>query len=432
MESSDRSQVAASTATKVVYIDPLAAAGGNGSKAHPFNSWNFGPLLAGTTYLQHAGTTASGTIIDSAAATAATAVVIGAYGSGAAPVLDGTVAFTGAAYGSVRGLSITNDTGAGIIVQNSSHISVTGNSIVNSQNGIWINDATGGDIDVAGNAVTNSADGGILVNGLPVNAHPAVTVSGNDVTNSGGDGIQIVSNGVTVSGNHVSYSGLAMSGASGIQVYAGSATSGVGLHNVITGNVLLDNHDATGQDGNGILLDQWTAHNVVSDNFAMGNDGAGIALYDSAHNSVSGNVVGDNAADSGGTHAIRAEISLNDSIGLTRDNVFSGNTALSFIGGGEAVYVDADTIRAGNSFSGDVLANAAGGEVFQAGATLGTSASVWNALMGARDAFSGVPLSALVAGEVLGYTFAPHTQVTVNDTVLHLVGWSAAVGLVGT
>lgn len=433
MQTDSRALVSATASIAVVYIDPTAAAGGNGSQAHPYNSWNFGPLKAGTEYLQKAGTTASGTIIVSAEGTAARPVAIGAYGTGAAPVLDGAVDFTGATYATVSGLSITNSEGAAIIVQQgSSHITVAGNSITHSQSGIWINDATGSAVDVARNTVTDSAGGGILVSGLPGTSHPNITITANMVSDSGGDGIQIISNYVTVSDNSVSESGLTEAGASGIQVYASSATAGVGLHNTITGNVLFNNHDATAQDGNGILLDQWTGYNVVSDNFATRNDGAGIALYDSAHNSITDNVLGANAMDSGHTHSIRAEISLNDSIGLTRDNVFAGNTALSFLPAAVAVFVDADALKAGNSFSGDVLENVAGGDVFQAGATLGTSASVWNSLMHAKDSFSGVKLSTPVAGETLNYRFAADTRVTLDSHVVHLVGWSVTAGLVGT
>jgi parallel beta-helix repeat protein len=433
MQTDNRAFVSATASIAVVYVDPTAAAGGNGSLAHPYNSWNFGPLQAGTEYLQKAGTTADGTIIVSAVGTAAKPVTIGAYGKGAAPVLDGAVDFTGAAYAAVSGLSITNSAGAAIIVQQgSSHITVAGNTITHSQSGIWINDATGRDVDVVRNTVTDSAGGGILVSGLPSTRHPNVTITRNTVSDSGGDGIQIISNYVTVSDNDVSESGLTEEGASGIQVYASSATAGVGLYNTITGNVLVDNHDAKAQDGNGILLDQWTGYNVVSDNFATRNDGAGIALYDSAHNSITGNILGANAMDSGDTHSIHAEISLNDSIGLTKDNVFSGNTALSFLPGGVAVFVDAEALKAGNAFSGDILENAAGGDVFQAGATLGNSASVWNALMHATDAFSGVDVSAPVTGEALNYRFAAHTLVTLDSHVVHLVGWSATAGLVGT
>jgi parallel beta-helix repeat protein len=416
----------------VVYIDPTAAAGGNGSAAHPYNSWNFGPLQAGTEYLQKAGTTASGTIIDNAVGTAAKPVTIGAYGKGAAPVLDGAVDFTGAAYASVGGLSITNTSGAAVIVQQgSSHITVAGNSISHSQSGIWINDASGRDVDVERNTITGSAGGGILVSGLPSTRHPNVTIARNTVSDSGGDGIQIISNYVTVSGNTVSNSGLAEEGASGIQVYSSSASAGVGFGNTITDNVLVDNRDALAQDGNGILLDQWTGYNVVSDNFATGNDGAGIALYDSAHNTVTGNIVGGNAVNRGNTHSIRAEISLNDSLGLTKHNIFSGNTALSFIASGVAMFVDAEALRVGNAFSGDILENSAGGDVFQAGATLGTSASVWNAMLHATDAFSGVEVTAPVAGETLNYRFAAHTLVTLDSHVVHLLGWSAVAGLVG-
>ena len=425
--------LAPSVATaRVVYIDPNAAAGGNGSLAHPFSTWNFGPIQPGTTYLQRAGTTFTGTVYVDRAASSAAPIVLGAYGSGVPPVIDGTVDFTGASYATLRGFHLSNPGGAAVLIQQGSHnITVIGNSIIGSTSGIWIGDDAGSGIGIRDNSITGSAGAGILVSDTATTAADTITIAHNQVSGSGGDGIQIQANHIVVVNNTVSGNGLAVAGASGIQVYASSATSNEGQDNRITGNVLLDNHDFLDQDGNGILLDQWTGGNVVSNNFAMGNDGAGIALYDSSNNRITGNVVGDNAVDSGHTHSIHADLSLNDVLGLTKDNIFKGNTALSFQAGGAAVFVSSAAEHAGNGFSGDVLENAAGGAVFDLANQGGSAVSDWNHLLGASDRFSGIALSAPASSEAYGYTFAAGTSLMQAGHIVHLAGWSAAGGLFG-
>ena len=416
----------------LVYIDPSAAAGGDGSLAHPFSSWNFGPIQPGTTYLQRAGTMFTGTVYVDKAASAASPIVIGAYGSGAAPVIDGTVDFTGASYATLRGFHLSNPDGAAVLIQQGSHnVTVTGNSITGSAAGIWIGDDAGDGIGIRGNIITGSAGAGILVSDTGTTAADSITIAGNQVSGSGGDGIQIQANHIVVANNIVSDNGLAVAGASGIQVYASSATSDEGQDNQITGNVVVGNHDLLAQDGNGILLDQWTGGNLVADNLAMGNDGAGIALYDSSGNRISGNVVGNNAVDSGHTHSIQADLSLNDVLGLTKDNIFKGNTALSFQAGGAAVFVSSAAMHAGNSFAGDALENSTGGAVFDLAGHDGSAVSDWNHLLGATDRFSNISLSAPASGQAYGYTFAAGTSLMQDGHVVHLAGWSAAVGLFG-
>jgi parallel beta-helix repeat protein len=428
-----RAGAAAPMTPATIYIDPDAPAGGDGSIAAPFNSWNVGALQAGTRYLQRAGTTASGLIAVTTAATAALPIVIGAYGSGKAPMFDGMVDFSGASHVTLTGFTLTSASGAAVIIQQgSSNIEVSGNSIVNANAGVWIGNGMGSHIAILHNTISGAAGNGIAVSGPSISAQPDIAIARNIISGSGADGIQISSNGIEVSGNSISASGLSTTGASGIQVYAGSATAGVGQGNIITGNVLVGNRDATGQDGNGVLLDQWTSGNQVSENFASGNDGAGIVLYDSGANTVTGNVVGDNAADSGGTHRIHADLSLYDTVGLTSRNAFSANVVLSFKAGGVAVSVTAQSMKAGNSFAGDVMENAAGGDVFDAGGRLGANASQWNRIMAAADHFSGVPLSPPAQGESFAYRFAARTYVALDGHTVHLVGWSAAIGLAGS
>ena len=70
------------------YINPSASYNGDGSLAHPFNSWADFTIQAGDTYLQEAGTVYRGTIdINNLGANPAD-TVIGSYGMGAAPQIN--------------------------------------------------------------------------------------------------------------------------------------------------------------------------------------------------------------------------------------------------------------------------------------------------------------------------------------------------------
>ena len=421
----------AAAAGSIVYIDPTAPAGGNGSLASPYNSWSFGPLRAGTTYLQRAGTVFTGIIHDETRASAAAPVVIGAYGAGAAPVIDGSVDFAGASYARFAGFHLTSLAYAAVIIQQgSTHIQVAGNVISGSVQGIWIGNQAGGDNWVHDNTVTGSAGAGILVaSTLSSRAAPTV-ISHNMVSGSGNDGIQIASDYITVARNMLSGNGLHAPGSSGIHVFASSAASGGGRHDTITGNVSIYNQDRLMQDGNGILLDQWTGANVVAGNFAMGNDGAGIALYDSTGNVIRNNVLAGNAVDPAHTHSINADLVLNESLGLTTGNDIGANTVLSLRPAGVAVFVDRAAFVAGNAFSGDVLENLAGPGIYDVAGLVGADIHAWNA-HGAADRFSGVALSTPTSGMAYGYAFADPPAVHLDGRLVHLTGWTQAGGLFG-
>ncbi|MBN1669716.1 MAG: right-handed parallel beta-helix repeat-containing protein [Kiritimatiellae bacterium] len=73
----------ASATAAVYYIDPSAAAGGDGSQAKPWRGWEQVEWQEGGTYLQRAGTTWSGLTVD----VRANGVTLGKYGSGPLPVL---------------------------------------------------------------------------------------------------------------------------------------------------------------------------------------------------------------------------------------------------------------------------------------------------------------------------------------------------------
>ena len=74
------------------YIDPSSATNGVGSEVDPFNAWGSVTWTAGNTYLQKAGTTHNGTITVGTSGTSGNRITIGAYGSGARPIVQGLAA----------------------------------------------------------------------------------------------------------------------------------------------------------------------------------------------------------------------------------------------------------------------------------------------------------------------------------------------------
>ena len=89
------SSESSTTADNNVYIDPGAATTGNGTSSSPYKSWSSVTFIAGKSYLQKRGTVAREQITVNASGKAGSPIVIGAYGSGALPVILGSEIETG-------------------------------------------------------------------------------------------------------------------------------------------------------------------------------------------------------------------------------------------------------------------------------------------------------------------------------------------------
>lgn len=414
------------------YIDPTASNGGNGSLAHPFNSW--GSLLPGSTaYLQKAGTTFNGVAYLDLKGSAGAPITIGSYGAGAAPVIAGILDFdNGAQYITATGFGIISVNGPGIAIQNgANHIEVARMAISNSLAGIWMGNFAGSDNFIHDNTIQGSIGEGIGLDTTTAGAGHETRVIHNTISRSGLDGIEVTTDHAIISGNTVSDSGLSHSGTAGIHLWGGDPANGWGNDNFISGNVLLHNHDATFLDGEGILLDRNVTGNVVSHNLTFGNDSAGIADYDNGGNTITGNTLIGDGVGPVAAHPVRTELWFAEDNGQIEGNVIRDNVALSSAQGGFAVFTDAQSQVSGNSFSGNVYENTAG-LVFDTNGTAGYGAQIdtWNTALGAQDLASGVLLNAPGTGGT-DYTFAANTTRTIDGRSVHLVGWSAAKGLFG-
>ncbi len=76
--------------TNSIYIDPDVALTGDGSQSSPYKTWAEVTFQAGYQYLQKKGTTAREQITINASGTSGSIIKVGAYGSGADPIIRGS------------------------------------------------------------------------------------------------------------------------------------------------------------------------------------------------------------------------------------------------------------------------------------------------------------------------------------------------------
>ncbi len=312
-------------------------------------------------------------------------VFIGARGSadapvtvmataGTAPLLTDSVVFENAAYVTVIGLSVRGAKNSGFIIRRgSSHVTVSGSTVAESGLGVWIGDGAGAGHRIIGNILDRNQTHGIAVDVINAPPDDPSYILANTVTGNGIHGMEINGSGYVIEGNRVSGNGTAMSGTSGIHVYARDAAQDAGDRNVIRYNIVTDQRETTGQDGNGIQIDQWCDGNTVAFNVAAVNDGAGINLFDAASNVVINNTLSGNMRDPGGRHVYRGEIVLasdyTKAIDRTSGNTVLNNIALATRPGVAAIVVEATTTDNGNAIGPNLLGSTAGGPLYRWGAT---------------------------------------------------------------
>jgi parallel beta-helix repeat protein len=382
----------ASTQSQVtsVYIDPTASSAGKGTLAQPYNSWSRVTWAPATSYLQKAGTTWAGSITVTGSGTAKLPIVLGSYGTGAAPAIRGSVVFQGASYVALTGFTVESSFAAVIIEQSSSHIEIAGNTLIDSPVGLDITSDAGGANLIEGNAIYGNSMLGVSVSAMNAADTPTVIV-GNDVSQNASHGIEVSGMGYTIENNYISQNGALVPGSSGVHTYATSAGSNAGSYNTIRYNVLIGNIDSVAQDGNGVELDQYTHNDTVYGNYASGNDGAGIVLFDSADNVVQDNTLIGNAVDSGKTHQAKAELLLAGVLNLTQANLIQNNSGFSSNASGSAVIVYKQSGGTPQTFLYNLFGRYGAGEIYYNAGRTGTAASTWNGLTGGDDAFGAPP-----------------------------------------
>ena len=373
-------------------------------------------------------------------------VMIGARGSadapvtvtaeaGTRPVLSNSVVFENAAYVTVSGLTVQGAVNSGFIIRRgSTHVTVADSTVARSGLGIWIGDGAGAGHRITGNTLTDNQTHGVAVDVINAPPEDPSFILSNTVTGSGIHGMEINGSGYVVEGNRVSGNGVAMSGTSGIHVYAKDAAQDAGDRNVIRYNIVTGQKETTGQDGNGIQIDQWCDGNTVAFNVAADNDGAGINLFDAGSNTVVNNTTTGNMRDSGGKHVYRGEIVLASDytkrVDRTSNNRVLNNIAFATRPNVAAIVVEATTTDNNNAIGPNFIGSAAGAPLYRWG-TKGTGDGAGLPLNGQGPDLIGTPAFRDAASPMAGglaLTTAPARAGIPLDAIRDIAGRTYAAG----
>ena len=157
-------------------------------------------------------------------------------------------------------------------------------------------------------------------------ADRCVTIRGVYMEGAASHGMELQGNFGVVEQCTILYSGLKLLGCSGIHILnSGRLNAGPGtvplegtdwhiLNNVVAFTRTPPDGLGQGfiyqQDGNGIQSDHECARVLIQGNICFGNDGSGIAIYDSADVEIYFNTCYDNHLDAAGMHLHRGEITI--------------------------------------------------------------------------------------------------------------------------
>jgi len=298
-------------------------------------------LRPGDEVLLRAGRT-SGLLVIAARGTPERPIVIRAQ-PGA--VLADSVVFDGAQHVRLEGLTIERSRLSGIIIRRGAiGVTVQDCTVRQCGLGIWIGDGAGGAHRLIGNTLLDNQTHGIAIDVINAPVGQETLIAGNRVARNGMHGMEINGNRYVVEGNLVWDNGLRLSGTSGIHTFCREPGQDAGRDNIIRYNMVWGQRETTGQDGNGIQLDQWCDRNQVYFNICFGNDGAGIVLFDASDNLVANNTLYDNMRDSGRRHAYKADLVLASdytrNVDHVANNIVRNNLVVTRRRGIASIYVD--------------------------------------------------------------------------------------------
>jgi hypothetical protein len=220
----------AHAAGTVYYVDCSAASDGDGSSGAPWNSLadpDGHVFVAGDTLSFNAGTTCDGTLTPQGSGASGSPITVDAYGSGAAPVIEGggateaTIHLVNQSNWTISGLKVQNSSSTraqheGILVEattaaNQAGITIAGNEVANvagwgdktGTNASWFSYSSGISVRVASgtgvfngvsitnNTVHDTGGGGIKIAGEASAMDTGVYIGHNTITAAGGDGIVV-------------------------------------------------------------------------------------------------------------------------------------------------------------------------------------------------------------------------------------------------
>lgn len=265
--------------------------------------------------------------------------------SGAEPVIENSIVLEGASHVDIEGLTVRGAEHSGFIIRHGAEaITIRGSKVDQSGLGIWIGDGAKGRHRLLDNTLSNNKTHGVAVDFINAAPGQETVISGNRIFRNGMHGIELSGNHYIIERNVAYENGQELSGTSNIHLFAGAPTRDTARHNIIRYNITYGEKDETGQDGNGIQLDQWCDDNEVYFNTSFYNDGAGIAIFDAARNKVYNNTLFDNMRDPGKSHAYRGELVMasdfTKNVNHSADNLIANNIVVATRPENVAIYVD--------------------------------------------------------------------------------------------
>jgi len=280
-----------------LYVDngnPFCTDNGSGTQLQPFCTISAAASHAGAGQtVQVASGTYHETVSVSASGTAQSPVVITSAPGANVVVTGGSSGFlvSGANWVTINGFTVTATTGQGILVQNSTAVTISNNHV-----------------SYAGQPVSGQSRSGIYCS-----ASSSSIISGNDVEHNTSYGIYLTGcSNVLVKGNTSAYNAFGWQrAASGIRLYRSVA-------NTVTQNFAHDNEDS------GIEFDGGANNNLTLENVTWNNGDHGIDDLASPGQRIIGNSVYKNVAaginvEGNSTDAtIRNNVSVDNGIGSPR------------------------------------------------------------------------------------------------------------------
>jgi len=301
------------------YIDPESAVNGSGTEGSPFNVWQ--SIASNNTYLQKRGTSASANVT----AFGRSNVILGAYGAGANPVINGA---SGIAFSAANASNVTISDIDFLSTWNHA-VSWNGGNTFSISNSNIIGARTG--INVTSNASA--------VNGVTISR---VVARHTSATNEQCCAFFAAQSGNTLSNVRVVNSTFSNGVSHGMQIRAGDSNS----NSLITDFVIEDcnisnngNHGVLMTSGMTSYSDAKVATNVrVLRNTIVGNGGPGAALFIRGGNSV----VAYNNVSSNNTGAVTGTggLQLSGSYGVMVYGNVCNNNRTAFAYDGVGLYLD--------------------------------------------------------------------------------------------
>jgi parallel beta-helix repeat protein len=347
----------------------------------------WGTLQPGDKVVVHAGTYKDG-------------VIIGAHGTAQQPIvvqadpgaiLENSVLLEGATYVVIDGLKIRGSHAyPGVIIRHGAAFDTVQNcEVEDSGLGLWIGDGAGGGHKLLNNTLHDTRTHGIAVDVVNAPEGQETLIAGNRVYRNVMHGMEINGNRYIIEHNVVWNNGIALSGTSGIHIFAKDQRQGTGRFNVIRYNIVSGQKETDGQDGNGIQLDEWCDYNQIYFNVTFANDGAGIVLFDASHNLVANNTLFDNMRDTGHKHAYKADLVIATDYTKDADHAFDNilRNNLIYTSRPDVMNIYADRFAAPRTpeVSNNLLfRDAPGTPMFFWGGKTGATIAEWNAVKPGR------------------------------------------------